>query len=238
MGVCVTTAGDRKVMFTGAPPAWSLRRPKSFAQSAYDLVAAPLRMALLPDRANERLHLTSLRAERLSMVLSKLRGRLLDVGAGDNMLVKLHTDRSAGTAQATAAATSVGLDVVDWGGGCTIVPDCRKMPFPDQSFDTVSFVACLNHIPERREAMAEAMRVLRPGGRVVVTMIGRLVGNVGHAIWWYSEDKHREVQQGEVMGMDPSEVRRLIAEAGFRDLEERTFVYGLNYLFVAERPRS
>ena len=45
-----------------------------------------------------------------------------------------------------------GLDVVDWGSDCVIVPDCRKLPFPNASFDTVCFIACLNHIPERREA--------------------------------------------------------------------------------------
>ena len=33
-------------------------------------------------------------------------------------------------------------------------------------------------------------------------MIGRLIGDVGHAIWWYSEDKHRDIAEGEVMGID------------------------------------
>ena len=72
-----------------------------------------------------------------------------------------------------------------------IVQDSRQLPFADRSFDTVTFVACLNHIPYRDEALAEAVRVLRPGGRVVATMIGRWLGLVGHKIWWYSEEKHR-----------------------------------------------
>ena len=76
-------------MFGESPPAWSLRRPKPIWQSMWDLIGAPLRMALLPDVVNERLHLTSLRAERLGMVLPLLSGRLLDIGAGHNMLVKL-----------------------------------------------------------------------------------------------------------------------------------------------------
>ncbi len=233
----MANAPDVKVMFRNDPPAWSLRRPKSAVQEAYDLIGAPLRMALLPDHLNEKLHLTSLRAERLSMVLPELSGRVLDIGAGDNMLVRLYRQKMAGATGGAAekAAASVGLDVVDWGGACTIVPDCRRLPFEDASFDTVTFVACLNHIPERREAMAEAYRVLRPGGRLVATMIGKLVGDVGHAIWWYSEDKHREVQAGEVMGMDPRDVRELIAGAGFTGLVERRFVYGLNHLFVAGR---
>ncbi len=222
-------------MSVGLPPDWSLRRPKGLVQSAYDFVGAPLRMVLLPDHVSERLHLTSLRAERFAVVLGALRGRVLDIGAGDNALIRLYRQRSRDAAQATAAGESIGVDVVEWASDCVILPDCRRLPFQDASFDTVSFVACLNHIPERREALAEARRVLRPGGRLVVTMIGRLIGGVGHAIWWYSEDKHREVAEGEAMGLDPKEVTSLIAEAGFADICTRRFTYGLNRLYVATK---
>lgn len=223
-------------MFQGQPPEWALRRPKRALQACYDLIGAPLRMIALPDHGSERLHLTSLRAERLANVLPVLEGRTLDIGAGDNMLLRLYRQQATGTAREAGAEASVGLDVYDWGGGCTIVESCRSLPFPDRSFDTVSFVACINHIPERREALAESLRVLRPGGRIVLTMIGKLIGVVGHALWWYSEDKHREEQEGEVMGMDPTVVETLVREAGFTSLERRGFVYGLNTLYLARRP--
>lgn len=223
-------------MFEGAPPDWALRRDKPLLQHVYDFVGAPLRMALLPDHLSERWHLTSLRAERLGMVLDAIEGRCLDIGAGDNMLVKLYRERSAGGPNAAAARDSVGLDVVDWGSDCVIVPDCRSLPFPDASFDTVTFVACLNHIPERAEALREALRVLRPGGKVIITMIGRVIGIVGHAIWWYSEDKHRDIAPGEVMGMDPRDVRGLLEQAGFVGIGETGFVYGLNRMTIGSRP--
>ena len=38
--------------------------------------------------------------------------------------------------------------------------------------------------------------MLRPGGKLVVTMIGKLIGTVGHAIWWYaraSRDQDEEL---------------------------------------------
>ncbi len=234
----VSIPDKSRTMFGSRPPSWSLNRPKSLLQSLWDLLGAPLRMIVLPDVACEQVHLTSLRAERLAIVLPLLRGRLLDIGAGDNMLVNLYRERAVDARQVAIGQMSIGVDVVDWGGDCLIVKDCKELPLETGSFDTVSFVACLNHIPERKEAMREAVRVLRPDGQVIVTMIGRLIGDVGHAIWWYSEDKHRDVADGEVMGIDPRDVEQLMREAGLVDIQRTGFVYGLNHCFVGIKPAN
>ncbi|CUW38078.1 protein of unknown function [Magnetospirillum sp. XM-1] len=210
------------------PPARALLRPKPLGQQVIDLLGAPLRMVVLPDLASEQLGLTSLRCERFSAVLPQMRGRCLDVGAGDNVLLRLY--ESGG-----GPPGNVGVDVVDWGGGCVLVPSADRLPFADASFDTVTFVACLNHIVERAGALAEAHRVLRPGGRVVLTMIGRTLGELGHRLWWYSEDKHREEEEGETGGLNPAEMIDLLGGAGFVNLHQTSFVYGLNRLYVAER---
>lgn len=219
---------------TGAlPPEWATRRPKPWWRHVYDFALAPLRMALLPDAVAERIGLTSLRGERLSAVLPLLEGRVLDVGAGDNVLVRLYQQRAPHGQ--SGADHSAGVDVVDWGGGCVIVDSSAQLPFPDASFDTVTFIACINHIPERVAALKEARRVLRPGGRVILTMIGRWIGQIGHKIWWYSEDKHREVDEHEEMGMDRQEILDLLDKAGFAHITVSRFLYGLNTLYVATK---
>ena len=65
-------------------------------------------------------------------------------------------------------------------------------------------------------------------------MIGRFIGVVGHAIWWYSEDKHREVDEEEEMGMDPKEIFELLEKSGFEKPEIKKFVYRLNYLYISK----
>jgi ubiquinone/menaquinone biosynthesis C-methylase UbiE len=214
------------------PPRWAIQRPKSLWRGALDFATAPIRMTVLPDHVCERLRITSLRGERLAVVLPEVHGRLLDIGAGDNVLVTLYKNSSR--AEDEAARSSVGADVVDWGGGCTIIESSAKLPFDDRSFDTVAFVACLNHIPERQAALQEAHRVLRPGGRIVITMISRFIGTIGHKIWWYSEDKERHLDEHEEMGLDLKEVLRALEQAGLKSTRVSTFLYGLNTLYVAE----
>lgn len=210
------------------PPQWACQSQKNWVQSLYDFVGAPLRMLLLPDAVCERLHLTSLRSERFRKVLPELQGRVLDIGAGDNALIQLYKQYN----KAEEAMQSVGVDIINWGSDCTIIQNAASLPFADHSFDTVTYIACINHIPERLESLHEVRRVLRPHGKVLVTMIGRIIGTIGHALWWYSEDKHREVDAHEEMGMDVAEIVNLFTKAGYALKKHEKFVYGLNAVYT------
>ena len=45
--------------------------------------------------------------------------------------------------------------------------DAQALPFPDQQFETVVCTIALCSIPDERQAVSEAWRVLRPGGRFI-----------------------------------------------------------------------
>jgi SAM-dependent methyltransferase len=53
-----------------------------------------------------------------------------------------------------------------------LVSDAQANPFPDQSFDVVMARHMLYHVPEIDKAVAEAARVLRPGGYFLTTTNG------------------------------------------------------------------
>lgn len=202
-----------------------LLQSRSVPQHTWDLIGFPFRFVAFPDAWNKRLGWSSLEEERLRAVLPEIRGRLLDVGAGTNTLVRLYQ------------GDGVGVDVFDFGGGTTIVEDTRHLPFPDASFDTITYLACLNHIPYRDEALKEGLRVLKPGGLIVATMINRFLGDIGHKIWWYSEEKHRGgMLPGETGGLNVSEMKNLMTSAGFENVKFKRFCYGLNGLYLAQKP--
>ena len=50
------------------------------------------------------------------------------------------------------------------------VADVRSLPYPDDTFDVVVAVEVLEHIPDPEAGLAEAMRVLKPGGYAMTAL--------------------------------------------------------------------
>jgi ubiquinone/menaquinone biosynthesis C-methylase UbiE len=53
------------------------------------------------------------------------------------------------------------------------VIDAQTVPFEDESFDAVIANHVLYHVPDRKKALSETRRVLRPGGRFYASTIGQ-----------------------------------------------------------------
>ena len=62
------------------------------------------------------------------------------------------------------------------------VADAESLPFEDDSFDVVYSWGVLHHTPAPERAIAEAQRVLRPGGRLCVMLYARH-SFVAFALW-------------------------------------------------------
>jgi SAM-dependent methyltransferase len=50
----------------------------------------------------------------------------------------------------------------------TVQADAQRLPFDDGEFDAGMLISMLHHVEDRRAALAEARRIVRPGGRLVL----------------------------------------------------------------------
>jgi len=50
----------------------------------------------------------------------------------------------------------------------SIQGDVARLPFPDACFDRAVVVDALHHFPDQAAAISELLRVLKPGGRLVI----------------------------------------------------------------------
>ena len=158
---------------------------------------------------------------RVKAVLPHISGRLLDVGCGSNQLVRHY-------------ANGVGIDVHPWPGADVVVDDTAMLEWESGSFDTITIVAALNHIPNRAAVLNECRRVLRPGGRVVITMLTPRTSRIWHWLRapWDADQRDRGMKAGEVYGFTPGEVLDLFRRAGFTLLAQRRFMLGFNRVYV------
>jgi ubiquinone/menaquinone biosynthesis C-methylase UbiE len=58
-----------------------------------------------------------------------------------------------------------------------------KFPFPDNSFDTVTCVVSVDYLNKPLEIFKEVRRVLRPGGRFIVSQSNRCFPTKAIQIW-------------------------------------------------------
>ena len=88
--------------------------------------------------------------------------------------------------------------------------DALSLPFADEEFDRVVASEVLEHIPEDETAIAELVRVLRPGGTLAVTVPRWLP----ERICWALSDQYHEVEGGHVRIYTDDELVGKLTKAG------------------------
>jgi SAM-dependent methyltransferase len=123
----------------------------------------------------------------------------LDVGELTPVGGMFEAMRAEGEARPPAAAAALSADATN-------------LPFADGSFDAIIAAEILEHVPNDGAAMAEIARVLRPGGRVAVTVPAWLP----ERICWALSREYHEVPGGHVRIFTRAELTDKLAAAGLK----------------------
>ena len=96
--------------------------------------------------------------------------RVLEIGCGDGALWKKNADRTPARWQVVLCDLSPGM--LHSAGGLNfnrLQADAARLPIADHTFEAVVANHMLYHVDDRRRALAEIRRVLKPGGRLYAT---------------------------------------------------------------------
>lgn len=108
------------------------------------------------------------------------------------------------------------------------------LPFADASFDAVLCQAGVQFFPDRRAALAELFRVVRPGGTLGLGLPRSVAHQPGYRLLAETITRHVGVEASDILRSpytlgDPDEIRALVAEAGFGEAHLRFLVLEVRF---------
>ena len=117
---------------------------------------------------------TSARYEAALSALGKVQGQLLlDIGGGDGALSYLIAERGAQAVTIDTAQVALRFAQEEFARrgleARTVAASAYTMPFPTGTFDAAVCSDVIEHVQSPQRLLAEAARVLRPGGCLVLT---------------------------------------------------------------------
>jgi ubiquinone/menaquinone biosynthesis C-methylase UbiE len=120
------------------------------------------------------------------------------------------------------------------------VADAEALPFASDSFDVVYSWGVLHHTPDTARAMSEAVRVLRPGGRLCVMVYARHAW-VSYGLWLrngplsrrplrsISDVLHHHMESLGTKGYTKRELRRMLSGVDRLEIEKVATPYDVEY---------
>lgn len=129
------------------------------------------------------------------------------------------------------------------------VAPCEDLPFPNNTFDSITIAFGIRNVVDRKLGLAEMWRVLRPGGRMIIlefsTPRSAVVRYLYHAYFHqilpvigglfsrYNAYKYLPDSVGEFPSQDAFST--LIAEAGFKNIHLIDLTFGVATIYTGEK---
>ena len=127
--------------------------------------------------------------------------------------------------------------------------DCLALPFADESFDLVTIAFGLRNLADRPKGLAEMLRVLRPGGRLIILEFSQpyhwfrpfyyfyLRGILPWVARWLTGDRDAYLYLGSSISEFPHRagLSRELEKAGFQHVRAHALTFSIVALHIANK---
>ena len=181
-----------------------LSRRRAESEAYFNMVASRLGKQYCPGRSWEAIgHFLLLLAPKIDIV---------DLGAGEGVLSQLLARRAKSVIciDNSPAMVKVGEELAkqhDFSNLSYMLGDIEKVPLPDASADLALLSQALHHANKPDRAIAEAYRMLRPGGRIVILDLNQ-----------HNFEKACELYADRWLGFTPNRLYHWLKDCGFTDV--------------------
>ena len=147
-------------------------------------------------------------------MLKYSQGKILDIGCTGKDGGSLHREIMEHKSDV------YGIDVMPLDTPRFILGNCYMLPFPDGRFDTVIMGEVIEHLLYPDIALGEVRRVLKPSGKLVVTVPNDY--SSGRLINYVLRNKELEQNLDHKWVFTPRMIERLLVRYGFKVIELKT----------------
>ena len=129
------------------------------------------------------------------------------------------------------------------------VAPCEDLPFPNETFDSITIAFGIRNVVDRKLGLAEMWRVLRPGGRMIILEFStprsllfrqiyyfyfrRVLPVIGGLVSKYNA--YRYLPDSVLEFPSHEEFAAMIEEAGFRSVHIKELTFGIASIYVGDK---
>ncbi len=123
----------------------------------------------------------------------------------------------------------------------TVLGDAVRLPFKDTTFDLVIATEVIEHVLYPGRMLDEVRRVLRPGGRLLISTpnVASLEHRLALLLFGYfvpDRTTHEGTDPGHIHFLEPHFLRNMLEERGFRIISDQSEFLGLGRWIVPRAP--
>jgi len=129
------------------------------------------------------------------------------------------------------------------------VAPCEDLPFPNNTFDSITIAFGIRNVVDRKLGLAEMWRVLRPGGRMIILEFSTPRSQLFRQLYYFyfrrvlpvigglfsKYNAYKYLPDSVLEFPSHEEFAQMIADAGFRSVHIKELTFGIASIYVGDK---